>query len=572
MDARRQDPAGQDGAGGPRSARRPRRPCPPDHASRTARAGPAPAAPTRRATCSGPARRRPVRVLRHLAARARRRAHRARSRRLGKPASSPASARRPAARTCSSSDSRAPYSYLRRLRPLPPRGRGLGCAASRSSTVASLPLAEQVPIDGVPTGPRGHGWRPTEPATLSGPRRSTAATRARRSPHRDRLMHEADRRHARSSCARPSTASPASNGLRAAAWRSCRQFDRDRRWTAPFLVTGRRRGAAGAPAGLGPERRRALRRPGQSRSCRRPAQRRSGSCAGTTDCDLLAGQGASPRGDRPFLDRLDLDRWTSRAAVPRATTARSRRSSALRRPGGGTFLTRRESPTDPPNLLLRTLGAAVRTRCQRGRAASTSTARRSRASPTRRRRSAASPSSWSRTSAPTACRCRSRCTCRPDYKPGTRLPTVVWAYPLDYTDPARPGRSAARRTSSPPSTGRRSLFFAAAGYAVLDDVAMPVVGPPETVYDTFVEQIVANAKAAIDKAVELGVTDPRSRRRGRAQPRRAHDREPARPLRPVPGRRRAQRRVQPHAAAVRVPERAPHAVGGARRVHSSCRR
>ena len=37
---------------------------------------------------------------------------------------------------------------------------------------------------------------------------------------------------------------------------------------------------------------------------------------------------------------------------------------------------------------------------------------------------------------------------------------------------------------------------------------MPVVGPPRTVYDTFVEQIVANAKAAIDKGVELGVVDP----------------------------------------------------------------
>ena len=43
---------------------------------------------------------------------------------------------------------------------------------------------------------------------------------------------------------------------------------------------------------------------------------------------------------------------------------------------------------------------------------------------------------------------------------------------------------------------------------MLDNVAMPVVGPPETAYDTFIEQIVANAKAAIDKAVELGVTDP----------------------------------------------------------------
>jgi len=42
---------------------------------------------------------------------------------------------------------------------------------------------------------------------------------------------------------------------------------------------------------------------------------------------------------------------------------------------------------------------------------------------------------------------------------------------------------------------------------VLDDTAMPVIGPPETVYDTFNEQLVMNAQAAIDKAVELGVTD-----------------------------------------------------------------
>ena len=36
---------------------------------------------------------------------------------------------------------------------------------------------------------------------------------------------------------------------------------------------------------------------------------------------------------------------------------------------------------------------------------------------------------------------------------------------------------------------------------------MPVVGDPEKVNDTYVEQIVASAKAAIDKAVEMGVAD-----------------------------------------------------------------
>ena len=37
---------------------------------------------------------------------------------------------------------------------------------------------------------------------------------------------------------------------------------------------------------------------------------------------------------------------------------------------------------------------------------------------------------------------------------------------------------------------------------------MPVVGPPETANDTFIKQVVASGKAAIDKAVEMGVTDP----------------------------------------------------------------
>src|SRR4026209_2889990 len=37
---------------------------------------------------------------------------------------------------------------------------------------------------------------------------------------------------------------------------------------------------------------------------------------------------------------------------------------------------------------------------------------------------------------------------------------------------------------------------------------MPVVGDPETVNNTYIEQIVMSAKAAIDKAAEMGVTDP----------------------------------------------------------------
>ena len=44
------------------------------------------------------------------------------------------------------------------------------------------------------------------------------------------------------------------------------------------------------------------------------------------------------------------------------------------------------------------------------------------------------------------------------------------------------------------------LFLALQGYAVLDNVAMPVIGTPKQVNDTYVQQIVMDAKAAIDKA------------------------------------------------------------------------
>ncbi|MEL6492882.1 MAG: alpha/beta fold hydrolase, partial [Cyanobacteria bacterium J06621_3] len=47
------------------------------------------------------------------------------------------------------------------------------------------------------------------------------------------------------------------------------------------------------------------------------------------------------------------------------------------------------------------------------------------------------------------------------------------------------------------------------GYAVLDQTSMPMLGDPETAYDTFVPQLVADAEAAVRKAVEMGVADPK---------------------------------------------------------------
>jgi len=96
----------------------------------------------------------------------------------------------------------------------------------------------------------------------------------------------------------------------------------------------------------------------------------------------------------------------------------------------------------------------------------------------------------------------------PDYKPGTRLPTVFYAYPLDYTEAEVAGEVQGSTERFTTFYGSSHLFFLLAGYAVLDNVAMPIVGSSLTAYDTYLEQLVADAKAAIDKAVEIGVTDP----------------------------------------------------------------
>jgi dipeptidyl aminopeptidase/acylaminoacyl peptidase len=96
----------------------------------------------------------------------------------------------------------------------------------------------------------------------------------------------------------------------------------------------------------------------------------------------------------------------------------------------------------------------------------------------------------------------------PNYKAGTRLPTVVWAYPLEFNDPGTAGQVTGSTQRYTQLIGPTHLFFLLQGYAVLDNATMPVVGDPETVNNTYIEQIVMSAKAAIDKAAEMGVTDP----------------------------------------------------------------
>ena len=72
----------------------------------------------------------------------------------------------------------------------------------------------------------------------------------------------------------------------------------------------------------------------------------------------------------------------------------------------------------------------------------------------------------------------------PDYKPGTRLPTLVWAYPYEYNDADTASQVSGSTMRFTEMTGYSELFFALDGYAVLANAAMPIVGDPDTVNDT----------------------------------------------------------------------------------------
>ena len=93
----------------------------------------------------------------------------------------------------------------------------------------------------------------------------------------------------------------------------------------------------------------------------------------------------------------------------------------------------------------------------------------------------------------------------PGYVEGTRVPTILYAYPLDYADASKAGQVTGSQATFTRLRQYRLLLLA--GYAIIDNASFPIVGDPKKAYDTYMEQLVADAKAAVDEAVRLGVAD-----------------------------------------------------------------
>ncbi len=381
-----------------------------------------------------------------------------------------------------------PYSFLHTAGSFP-KEIGVWDASGRvTAKLFSRPLEDAVPIEGVATGPRSMAWRPDEAATLFWVEALDEGNPKRKVENRDRLM----------TWKAPFQGQPAEwtrvkNRFAAVDWGKgfalVRDTERERRWVTTTVLSLRDDGVAPKTI-FSRSSQDKYRDPGVPMEETLPNGQRVLIQDG--DDIFLNGDGATPTGARPFLDRYNV-RTGETKRVFRSGEKGHEKVLALLARDGSRFLTERESPTVPPNYFVRGVDGTARAL----------TDYRDPVPELRKIRK-----QLVKYKRPDGVDLSFTLYLPPDYKEGTRLPTVVWAYPREFTDASVAGQFGGSTERFTTLSGPTHLFFLLAGYAVLDDASMPVVGPPETVNNTYVEQIVASAKAAIDKAAEMGVTDP----------------------------------------------------------------
>ena len=97
----------------------------------------------------------------------------------------------------------------------------------------------------------------------------------------------------------------------------------------------------------------------------------------------------------------------------------------------------------------------------------------------------------------------------PGYKPEDGpLPTLMEAYPTEYKTRSAAGQMRGSPYQFPFLDWGSPVPFVTQGYAVLENATIPIIGEGQAEpNDTYVEQLVASAKAAIDEGARLGVVD-----------------------------------------------------------------
>jgi dipeptidyl aminopeptidase/acylaminoacyl peptidase len=349
--------------------------------------------------------------------------------------------------------------------------------------IADVPTSEGVPINGVLTGPRQYRWRPEKPATLTWVEALDQGNPKNAAPFRDRLV----------TLSAPFTGQPAE--FAKTEWRfggvsftdkgiallseGDRASRRVRTWVLDDLNTPRKLWDRKSDD--------AYSNPGA------PVTRRAGGAViQNGDAIYLSGTGSSPQGDRPFLDRLNVKTF----ATERVFRSDDKTFETIVAPlddTAKTVLTRYETPAEPPNYYVRDVAAGTKRAITAFKDPAPQLRGVQKQFVTYKRKDGVD--------------LNGTLYLPPDYKAGTRLPVVMWAYPREFGD----ADAASQITGSPyrftTYTGASHLFLLTQGYAIFDDPKMPIIGAGETANDHYVDQLTMDAEAAVNKVVEMGVAD-----------------------------------------------------------------
>ncbi len=356
--------------------------------------------------------------------------------------------------------------------------------------IADFPPSEDVPMNGVPTGPRSLDWQPLKPATLLWVEALDGGDPEKEVPFRDKVMVLAapfssdakevlklQHRYAGMTWFQTPGLAFASESNWKKRWRTTHLVDIDHPQTPPRVIFD-------------------LSTQDQYNDPGRPVitTTKAGDRLVLQDKDwiYLSGSGASPKGDHPFLDRIDIK------------TMKKERLFQCADPTYDTFvdfdgmsrdriIINSESKTEPPNYYILDIKTKKKQALTDFKDPAPQLTKMRKELIKYKRDDGVDLSGT--------------LYLPPDYKEGQRLPVVIWAYPLEYSDAGTAGQVRGSENRFTFFRGTSQLFFVTQGYAVLDSATMPVIGDPKTMNDTFVKQIVANAQAAIDKLDQMGVGD-----------------------------------------------------------------
>ena len=392
-----------------------------------------------------------------------------------------------------------PFSYLYSYGSFPKTVELRNRAGAVVATIADKPLQDRIPIEGVPTGPRLVQWMPTQPAGLCWVEALDGGDPRTMAEARDKVVFRPNvgsseqssltLTHRHSAISTTTTIGFFEDGKRVLV----KDYDRDRKWARTMLAE-----VSGGDPKVLYERSTQDRYGETGLPVTRPLPNGQRVLHEVNGRFALIGVAAADAGDRPFLRLFDIK-------LERAFTHFSS-------PGGGyervlaaldlpcrKLLIERESPTEAPHILYRQYESddplaefrEVKLTTGRDPAPELRQSKRQLVSTKRADGTGINFTFF----------------VPPGHVPGQKLPTVFYAYPTEFTDANVAGQVKGSTTRFTLPTGYSHLFFLTQGYAVME-VSMPVVGPPASANDTFVEQLVANARAAIDKGAEMGVVDP----------------------------------------------------------------